>query len=262
MKSAEGKLAPKVVRRAPSRGAKKKKIPTNQTSISSSIVRKSKRCKLGSLCLLPATVYEKKPSPNLANHMYLYKVSSYVVCDTKNIPVVFNLVYCNKRIKEDEGARTDFVSFFDNDTAGHREELKINSPDEFKEAEDEYHNRRSRINERNDKERRKKEAKARELAKEGNFNFSDIAKHVKKFGISGRNDDGQLCVELEFDLVSCVDGKTVLRHKLTNQTTSCSATKKGGGYDTGALWKKMGTLSKQVASATDTDKLEAIARAT
>ena len=262
MKSAEGNLAPKVVRRAPSRGAKKKKIPTNQTSISSSIVRKSKRCKLGSLCLLPATVYEKKPSPNLANHMYLYKVSSYVVCDTKNIPVVFNLVYCNKRIKEDEGARTDFVSFFDNDTAGHREELKINSPDEFKEAEDEYHNRRSRINERNDKERRKKEAKARELAKEGNFNFSDIAKHVKKFGISGRNDDGQLCVELEFDLVSCVDGKTVLRHKLTNQTTSCSPTKKGGGYDMGALWKKMGTLSKQVASATDTDKLEAIARAT
>ena len=157
MKSAEGKPAPKVVRRAPSRGAKKKKIPTNQTSISSSIVRKSKRCKLGSLCLLPATVYGKNPSSNLANHLYLYKVSSYVVCDIEKVPIKFNLVYCNKRIKEDEGARTDFVSFVDNDTAGHREELKINSPEEFKEAEDEYHNHRSRINERNDKERRKKE---------------------------------------------------------------------------------------------------------
>ena len=128
--------------------------------------------------------------------------------------------------------------------------------------EDEYHNHRSRINERNDKERRKKEEKAKQQAKEGKFDLSDIAKHVKKFGISGRNDDGQLCVELEFDFVSCVEGKTLLRHKLTNQTTSCSATKKGAGYDTGALWKKMGTLSKQVATAKDTDKLQAIARAT
>ena len=205
---------------------------------------------------------KKKPSPNLANHLYLYKVSSYVVCDTEKIPIVFNLVYCNKRIKEDEGARTDFVSFVDNDTAGHREELKINSPEEFKEAEDEYHNHRSRINERNDKERRKKEEKAKQQAKEGKFDLSDIAKHVKTFGISGRNDDGKLCVELEFDFVSCVEGKTLLRHKLTNQTTSCSATKKGAGYDTGALWKKMGTLSKQVATAMDTEKLQAIARAT
>ena len=106
-----------------------------------------------------------------------------------------------------------------------------------------YSTHRSRINKLKNIAKRARQEKARKeeekLKSQSATNFDDINHFIKQYGSNGKDDDGRLFLDIAFEFVEMDGHIKIMRHTSTGDLIRVAPPKKGKGFDTGVVWKKI-----------------------